>query len=96
MQFALSTHLFHGDRLTRSHIELAHEKDVERGLQPLGHLTGDRHPSSGQSKDDDVRAACVAGQMRGQPAAGVFAIEEPHRETLLKRTRVHATWRDAS
>jgi sugar phosphate isomerase/epimerase len=25
MQFALSTHLFHGDRLTRSHIELAHE-----------------------------------------------------------------------
>ena len=84
-----------GDRAHRElgmsgHAELAHEEDVERRVQPFRHLAGDGHAASGQTQDDDIGAIRVAREVRGELAARVFAIEEAHRATLLKRSRAHA------
>ena len=55
--------------------KLAHDQDVERGVQGQGHLVGHGNPAPGEADDDHVVRLQV-DQRRGQLAAGVLTVTE--------------------
>ncbi len=57
------------------HAELAHHQHVEGQAELRGHLGRDRHPAPGHGEHQRV-VPDEMGQVRGQPAAGVRAVQE--------------------
>jgi hypothetical protein len=57
--------------------DLAHEDDVERRVETLRHLVGDRHPAAGQREHERI-VVREAVQLLREPATGVAAILVGH------------------
>jgi len=67
----------HRQFLLERHTQFAHDDDVERGTERLGHLGRHGHASTGESDDDEVVSDVEhGGQERGEPSACIGAIGE--------------------
>ena len=64
-------------RLPRA-AQLAHDEDVQRGVQPGRHLRGDHHAAPREPDDDGVSRPALADEI-GQSAPGVAAVSEHRR-----------------
>jgi hypothetical protein len=54
--------------------KLAHQKGIERGVEGLGDLGGDRDASARQTQDDHIGLIDVGNQLRRELTAGVMPV----------------------
>ena len=65
--------------LVAGEAELADHQHVQRGVEALGHLSGDDHAPARQAQHHEVIGAPEVGERIGQASPGVDSIAEPDR-----------------
>src|SRR5205814_3898322 len=75
----------------RRHAELAHEEDVEGGIERFCNLEGHRHATAWQSQHDNIVATGVLSELRSQFHTGLAPVRKgpsrftEHGQLLLSR-----------